>query len=87
MGRKASGLIVERKRERGRVYGLRFQAYGKRRYLTLPDGTTRYQAEAELRHVLADVERGKWRPPRGKAQPVEPEGPDDPTFRDFARRW
>jgi hypothetical protein len=29
------GEVLVRKRKRGRVYALRFRAYGKRRYLTL----------------------------------------------------
>ena len=52
MARTPTGQVIERKRARGRVYGLRFTAYGKRRFLTLPDGTTRTQAEWELANVL-----------------------------------
>jgi integrase len=75
--------VVERNRARGRVYGLRFSAYGERRFLTLPDGTTRAQAEEELANVLADVRRGMWRP--DAPPPVEPEG--DPGFHRFASEW
>jgi hypothetical protein len=49
MARRATGTVIERKRARGRVYGLRFTAYGERRFLTLPDGTTRAQADPSWR--------------------------------------
>jgi integrase len=84
MARKATGTVVERKRDRGRVYGLRFRAYGQRHYVTLPDGTSREEAEKQLRHTLADVERGVWKP-------VEPEPEvelrQEPEFHEFASRW
>ena len=44
----------------GRIFGLRFRAYGRRHFVTLSgaaDGWTRQRADAELRHVLADVEQ------------------------------
>jgi integrase len=65
------------------VYGLRFTAYGVRRFLTLPDGTTRAQAEQELRNVLADVRRGVWRPDVKPAQAP----PSMPSFHEFASAW
>ena len=40
--------MLELRRGRGRVYALRFRAYGKRRYLTLgtsDEGCTRQRAE------------------------------------------
>jgi integrase len=82
MARPATGTVVERQRDRGRVYGLRFSTYGKRRFLTLPDGTTRHQAEEELANVLADVRRGVWQPDA----PVE-EPRTEPTFHEFASLW
>jgi integrase len=84
MSRRATGTIREKDTARGRVYGLRFTAYGKRRYVTLPDGSSRADAERELRGVLADVERGVWRPPaaRSVVELVE-----DPSFWDFAEAW
>jgi integrase len=82
MARKATGQVVERQRERGRVFGLRFYAYGRRRFLTLPDGISRDQAEAELQNVLADVRRGSWRPPSH-----EPIVEADPSFHQFASEW
>jgi integrase len=85
MARKATGQVVERKRKRGRVFALRFRAGGERQYVTLPDGTTSQDAERELRHVLADVERGTWRPPApvpGLELPKQ-----EPTFHEFASEW
>jgi hypothetical protein len=72
---------LERAR-RGTVYALKFTADGGRRYLTLgtaADGWSQDRAERELAYVLAQVERGAWRPP-------QPAGPadDDPTFHVFA---
>jgi hypothetical protein len=83
MARRATGSVVERERGRGRVYGLRFTAYGTRRFLTLPDGTTRAQAEQELQNVLADVRRGVWRPDE---PPVDAPA-SMPTFHEFASAW
>jgi integrase len=85
MARKATGQVVERKRTRGRVFALRFRAGGQRQYITLPDGTSREEAERELRHVLADVERGAWRPPEPVPEIELPES--EPTFHEFASEW
>ncbi len=87
MARKATGQVIERTTGTGRVYALRFRAYGQRRYLTLgsaEEGWSRPRAEAELRHVLADVERRIWQPrERWDGTNAEPE----PTFHEFASRW
>jgi integrase len=85
MPRKASGQVVERKRKRGRVFALRFRAGGERQYVTLPDGTSREEAERELRHVLADVERGTWRPQ--EPAPIVELPEQEPTFHEFASEW
>lgn len=54
---------------------------GERRFVSLGE-ITRDQAERELRGVLADVERGIWRPSEpAKAPPVEP------TFHEFVEQW
>jgi integrase len=47
------------------------------------EGWTRQKAEAELRHILADVERGLWTPGTGPAA----EAPPSPTFHEFASEW
>jgi len=58
MARKATGAVVEHTCKDGRTYrSLRFTAYGKRRYVSL-GSVSAGDAERELRHVLADVERG-----------------------------
>lgn len=85
MARKATGQVIEPKD--GRAWAIRFRAYGKRRYVALgtaEDGWDRERAEAELRHVLADVERGLWKPyePEPVDVPVEV-----PTFHEFASEW
>lgn len=86
MARPVTGKVVELERKRGRVYALRFSAYGERQYLTLgtaEDGWTRLRAEDELANVLADVRRGIWRAPtRASATPAE-----DPSFHEFASEW
>ena len=85
MPRKATGQVIAP--QGGRGWALRFRAYGKRRYVTLggtEEGWDRTRAEAELRHVLADVERGLWRPSESR----EVEGPKQaPTFHEFASEW
>ena len=53
MARPPTGQIVERAGKRGRVFGLRFRAYGERRYITT-EAQSRKEAEQELRHVLAE---------------------------------
>lgn len=86
MARKATGSVIPPGGTQ-RSWALRFRAYGKRRFVTLgrpEDGWTRERAETELRHVLADVERGIWQPhaPEPVAAPAEV-----PTFHEFASEW
>lgn len=85
MPRKATGQVIEP--AEGRSWAIRFRAYGKRRYVSLgtaEEGWNRKRAEAELRHVLADVERGIWRPYEPAQPPVVAEAP---TFHEFASEW
>lgn len=85
MPRKATGSVVEPKDRR--AWALRFRAYGKRRYVALGtsgEGWNRAKAERELRHVLADVERGIWQPPAPKP---ERSSAEVPTFHEFASEW
>lgn len=88
MARPATGQVVERPAKSGGItFALRFRAYGKRQYVTLgtrAEGWTRRKAEAELRHVLADVDRGIWRP--DEPEPVEAPA-EVPTFHVFASEW
>jgi hypothetical protein len=70
MPRPATGQVIEREGKTGRTFAIRFRAYGVRRFVTLgtaEDGWGRERAEAELRHVLADVERGIWQPTKRTA--------------------
>lgn len=86
MARTATGQVIE-PRGKQRSWALRFRAYGKRRFVSLgrpEDGWTRERGEAELRHVLADVERGIWKP----HEPQAVEAPREvPTFHEFASEW
>jgi integrase len=85
MPRKPTGSVIEPKDGRG--WALRFRAYGKRRYLALgtsEEGWTREKAEKRLGHVIADVERGIWRP---EAPPPDQVESEEPTFHEFASEW
>jgi integrase len=85
MPRRATGQVIEP--TDGRGWAIRFRAYGKRRYVTLgaaEEGWNRRRAEAELRHVLADVDRGIWQP---YEPPPAPEVREAPTFHEFASEW
>ena len=81
-GRRATGSVVEHRTRDGRVTrSLRFRAYGERRFVALGE-ISREQAERELRGVLADVERGIWRPQQPAAVPQA-----ELTFHDLAEQW
>lgn len=86
MARKATGQVIAPKGSQ-RSWAIRFRAYGRRHFVGLgrpEDGWSRERAEAELRHVLADVERGIWRPP----DPAPVDVPvETPTFHEFASEW
>jgi integrase len=82
MARRPTGQVIPPDGKQ-RSWAIRFRAYGKREFVSLP-GMNRQEAEAELRHVLADVERGTWR--RYEPEPVE--APTEvPTFHEFASEW
>jgi integrase len=88
MSRSVGGVVLDTRRK-SPVFALRFRAYGRRQYMTLgsvADGWSRERAEQALRHTLADVERGIWRPP-DREPLAAPEQPQDPTFHEFASRW
>lgn len=89
MTTRSEGQVMERSSSRGKVYALRFQAYGQRRYLTLgspAEGWTRRRADEELQDVLADVRRAIWVPPgaRGRWRPAA-EAEKANCFGPFAR--
>lgn len=88
MPRAASGQIVELRRKRGKVFAIRFRAYGQRQYVTLgttEDGWTRRRAREELDDVLAQVRLGIWQP--RAAEPEPPIEEPEPTFHEFASEW
>lgn len=88
MPRGATGQVVEP--SGGRGWSIRFRAYGKRRSLTLgtvEEGWNRKRAGVELRHTLADVERGIWQPPEPTPAPAGSEPEPCPTFHEFASSW
>lgn len=84
---KPRGSVIEP--SEGRGWAIRFRAYGKRRYVALgssEEGWSRSRAETELRHVLADVERGIWQP-AAPAPDVAREPQGAPSFHEFASEW
>jgi integrase len=86
MPRKATGQLIAPDGKQ-RSWALRFRAYSKRRFVSLgtpEEGWSRERAEAELRHVLADVERGIWRP---REPAPAPDVNEEPTFHEFASEW
>jgi len=83
MPRPATGSVVPRITQGGRVtFLLRFTVEGKRRSVNLGE-VTREEADRELRHILADVERGEWQPP----QLAAPAARELPTFHAFCEEW
>jgi hypothetical protein len=84
MARKATGQIIERDGKNGRTYALRFRAYGKRRFITT-EATSRTEAELELSHVLADVQRGIWQP--RSPEPEAPATAEEPDFHVYSSEW
>ncbi len=85
MARRTTGKVIEHQGRDGRTYrALRFTAYGKRRYVSL-GAVSAGEAERELRHALADVERGTWTPQAGVEVP--PEDDPIPTFHQYAEQW
>jgi integrase len=83
MARPAKGTIMERPTKAGQINRtLRFYAGGTRH--TRPLGpVSRDEAERELRHLMADVERGTWRPPA----PIEQVDVEVPFLDEFAEQW
>jgi integrase len=84
MAKPATGQVVERDGKNGVRYALRFRAYGGRHYITT-NAASREAAEKQLGHLLADVERGIWKPP--SSAPVAERPAEDPQFWMFAREW
>jgi integrase len=82
MPRPLKGSVIEHTGCNGSTYrSLRFQAGGRRHRVPL-GAVSAAQAERELAHVIADVERGTWRPQAIEAPPLAV-----PTFHEFAEEW
>jgi integrase len=81
--RPAKGTILEHATKDGRVTRtLRFYVNGQRQRVPL-GVVSRAEAERQLAYVMADVERGTWKP--ATPPPESPGGA--PTFHDFADTW
>jgi integrase len=86
MGRPATGQVIPPD-GKAKSWAIRFHAYGKREFVTLgrpEEDWSRPRAEEELRHVLADVERGIWRPHKLAAVTATQIAP---TFHEFSSEW
>ena len=87
MPRKPTGQVIEPKD--GRAWALRVPLDGRRHYVTLgtaEEGWNRERVEAERDYILAQIERGEWRPPEREPAPVE-EPKEVPSFHTFASEW
>jgi integrase len=84
--RRPTGQVVEPKKAH-HSWTIRFYALGKRHSEALgtaEEGWTRSKAEAALRHVLADVERGIWKP---RKREIAEAPSESPNFHEFASEW
>jgi integrase len=83
MARPAKGSIQEHRTKGGAITRtLRFRVNGQAQRVPL-GVVSLADAEDALRHTMADVERGTWRPP----QPSPPSPGAVPTFHDYADDW
>jgi integrase len=83
MPRPATGTIIERPNAAGAINRtLRFSVNGRKRAVALGQ-VTRAEAEERLRHELADVERGVWKPPAA----IERSQADVLTFHAYSEQW
>ncbi len=79
--------VMKRTRTDSTVYALRFNAQGRRQYVTLgssKDGWTQARAQDALGDELAKVQLGTWKAP---APELAPTIEQDPTFHVFATDW
>ena len=84
MPRPTVGSVTSHEGKGGVYRSLRFTAYGKRRRVPL-GLVSEEESNVALRHALADVERGVWKPPATIEAPPEPTA--CPTFHAFADEW
>jgi hypothetical protein len=90
MPRPATGQVIVDTRRKSPSYGLRFNAHGRRQYVTLgsaEEGWTRKRAQEELQQTLAQVKLGIWEPPVPAASELATEIEQDPLFHAFASDW
>jgi len=88
MARRATGQVVKRVRTDSTVYAIRFNANGRRQYVTLGtarEGWTQAKAQDQLEDELARVRTGTWTP--AEPEPAAPVVEQDPTFHKFASDW
>lgn len=83
MARQPTGQVIEDPRRPG-VFGLRFRAHGKRHYQGLGK-ISLGEADAKLRYLLVDIERGVWQAPTSPAAAAA--SVEVPTFHEFASEW
>jgi integrase len=84
---RATGQVVVDSRRKSPIYAIRFNANGRRQYVTLGstrDGWTQAKAQDELERALAAVRLGTWTPPEPECAPVVEQ---DPTFHEFSSDW
>jgi integrase len=90
MARPATGNIMEDRRTKDTVYGLRFRVNGQRQYQRLgsrSEGWTRAKAEEARKDIQAEVRLGTWQPPAPATASAIEEPREVPTFWAFAREW
>src|SRR5689334_5768110 len=83
MARRRTGSIVEYRGTKGTTYSIRFYYGDARMQETLPLGTSRPEAEAELRFRVEQIARGYWTP----TAPIVATVKADPRFGEFAEQW
>jgi integrase len=86
-GRKPAGQIRAHRTKSGILtYSVRVRWQGNRVWVRLGDelgGWNRPLAERKLTEILAEIERGVWRPPLPDLDPED----TDPIFHEFATVW
>jgi hypothetical protein len=79
--------VVVDSRRKSPVYAIRFNANGRRQYVTLGStrvGWTQAKAQDELERALAAVRLGTWTPPEPECAPVVEQDPAQNSGRAIA---
>lgn len=82
MARKRTGSVAEYVGAKGTTYTMRFHYGDERMQETLPLGTSRKEAEAELSFRVEQIARGLWHPD----EPITV-AKREPRFDEFASEW